>query len=67
MDKQTIVFDNLIEVKKGGDQYGQKLTMDCAEPFVASNAAGSIRPMTQDDIIARAASFGKRFKQAMAQ
>lgn len=67
MEKQKFVFDNLIEVKKGGEQYGQKLTFECAQPFMASNAAGSIRPMTQDDIIARAASFGERFKRAMAQ
>lgn len=66
---QPYVFDNLVEASVSSlEKIGQKIhTQDATQPFSNSNAAGSIRPMTFEEVGQRAAAFGRRCKAMLSQ
>lgn len=67
--QEEYVFKNLIEASNQGNLNGAigRIDPDVASPCENSNACGVVRQMSFENIGARAAQFGVRFKAASVE
>lgn len=65
---KVYVFDNLVEASPTDTiKLGQPVNIEVAQPFTNKNAEGTIAPMSDVSIGARARAFGERFKSMSDQ